>query len=86
LQGLLLAAVFFGIALVFRILGAGAQLSAMVGPASDVVGTGARLLVDIVAACFFIPVLVIHIIAMVKAGQGETWKLPVIGDIAERNA
>jgi uncharacterized membrane protein len=86
LQGLLLAAVFFVVALVFRILGAGARLSAMGGPGSGVVGMGARFLVDLVALVVFIPILVIHIIAMVKAGQGETWKLPVIGDIADRNA
>lgn len=85
-QGLLLAAVSFGIALVFRILGAGARLSAMVGPGGDVAGLGASILIDIVAAVFFIPILVIHIIAMVKAGQGESWKLPVIGDIADRKA
>ena len=86
LQGLLLAAVSFTVALIFRILGAGTQLSAMVGPASGVVGTAANFLIDIVAALFFIAILVIHIIAMVKAGQGGTWKLPVIGDIADRNA
>jgi uncharacterized membrane protein len=85
LQGLLLAAVSFGVALVFRVLGAGARLSSF-GPGSDLVGLGASFLIDIVAALFFIPILVIHIIAMVKAGQGETWKLPVIGNIAERNA
>ena len=86
LQGLLLAAVFFGVALVFRILGAGARLSATAGPGSDVVGLGASLLVDLVALVILIPILIINIIAMVKAGRGETWKLPVIGDIADRNA
>ena len=85
-QGLLLAAVSFAVALVFRILGAGTQLSGMIGPGSGIAGTAANFLIDIVAAVVFIPILVIHIIAMVKASQGETWKLPVIGDIAERNA
>ena len=30
--------------------------------------------------------LVIHIMAMIKASQGQMWKLPVIGDIAEKNS
>ena len=30
--------------------------------------------------------LIIHIVAMLKANQGQMWKLPVIGDIAEKNA
>jgi hypothetical protein len=85
LQGLLLAAVFFGVGLVFRILGAGARFS-MLGPGSNLVGLGARFLVDIFALIVLIPIMVIHIVAIVKAGQGEMWKLPIIGDIAERNA
>ena len=85
-QGLLLAAISFALALVFRILGSGTQLSEMAGPGSGAAGAAANLWIDIVAAVFFIPLLVIHIIAMVKAGQGEVWKLPVIGDIADRNA
>ena len=86
LQGLLLAAVFVGVAFVFRILGAGAGFAAMGGPATGAVATGASFLVDIVAAVFLVPLLVIHIIGMVKAGQGEMWKLPIIGDVADRNA
>lgn len=31
-------------------------------------------------------VMVIWIMLMVKAYQGEKWKLPIIGDIAEKNA
>ena len=86
LQGLMLGGVLLGVSLIFRILGAGARLSAMFGPGSRMVGAGAGLLVDLVALVVFIPILVIHIIAMVKAGQGEVWKLPIIGDIADRNA
>ena len=86
LQGLLLAGVFIGVSFVFRVLGAGAGLSTMFGPGGHLIGAGARFLVDIVALIVLIPILVIHIIAMVKAGQGETWKLPVIGDVAERNS
>src|SRR5678816_3141713 len=76
LQGLLLAAVFFGVGLVFRILGAGARFS-MLGPGSNLVGLGARFLVDIFALIVLIPIMVIHIVAIVKAGQGEMWKLPI---------
>jgi len=35
---------------------------------------------------FYLAVLVIWIMLMVKAYQGEKWKLPIIGDIAEKNA
>jgi uncharacterized membrane protein len=30
--------------------------------------------------------LAVHIMGMVKANQGQMWKLPIIGDIAEKNA
>ena len=85
-QGLFLGAISIIVALIFRILGAGTEVSVMVEPGRGEVGTAPNFLMDIVAAAFLIPLLVIHIIAMVKAGQGETWKLPVIGDIADRKA
>lgn len=34
----------------------------------------------------YLAFLVISIVLMVKAYQGEKWKLPIIGDIAEKNA
>lgn len=50
--------------------------------------------VNIVIAILALPVyfvlwigtIVVWILLMVRAYQGEMWKLPIIGDIAERNA
>ena len=86
IQGLLLAAVSFAVMLIFRLLGAGARLSSYGATGSAAVGFGAALLIDLIALLFLLPLLIVHIVAMVKAGQGEAWKLPVIGDIAERKA
>ena len=44
------------------------------------------VLSPLVFLVFGIGILVIWIMLMVRAYQGEMWKLPVIGNIAERNA
>lgn len=85
LQGLMLFGVGFLIGIVFNILGVGASLGG-VGTGSDVVGAGASALVSLLGFAFGIVMLVLHIVCMVKASQGQMWKLPLIGDIAEKNA
>ena len=47
---------------------------------------GIALLALAIFPLFYLALLVIWIMLMVKAYQGEKWKLPIIGDIAEKNA
>jgi uncharacterized membrane protein len=54
--------------------------------AIPVIGLIFRILIGIFFAILGLGSLVIWIILMVKAYSGEQYKLPVIGDIAERNA
>lgn len=86
LQGLLLFGAVLIVSFVFRMLGVGAEASTWFGTGSRVAGAGAGLLVSLVSLLVAVLFLVIHIVAMVKAAQGEMWKLPIIGDIAEKNA
>jgi uncharacterized membrane protein len=44
------------------------------------------ILSSIVLAIFGFAILAVWIVLMVKAYQGETWKLPVLGDLAEKQA
>jgi uncharacterized membrane protein len=85
LQGLLLFGVNFVIGLIFNILRF-ATGTAVRTTGSDMIafgGTGVLFLLQVLVGIIF---LVIHIIGMIKASQGQWWKLPVIGDIAEKNA
>jgi uncharacterized membrane protein len=86
LQGLLLFAAVLVTSFVFRLLGVGAEATTLVGTGSGVAGAGAGLLVSLASLGVALFFLVLHIIAMIKAAQGEMWKLPIIGDIAEKNA
>jgi uncharacterized membrane protein len=86
LQGLLLFGVTLVVSLIFRALGAGAELTALLGTGSELAGAGAGLLVDLLSFAVMLLLLVIHLVAMVKASQGQTWKIPVIGDIAEKHS
>lgn len=81
LQGLLLFGVGFVIGIVFRILAVGVAVSP-----GDVVQAGGFGLLLLVQMCIGLVFLVLYIIAMIKAYQGQMWKLPIIGDIAEKNA
>jgi uncharacterized membrane protein len=88
LQGLLLWGVYFVISLILnilgRVLGASAALSS-----DDVSGfafAGGSAVIGIISLLALLAFLVIHVIGMVKANQGQMWKLPLIGDIAEKNS
>jgi uncharacterized membrane protein len=85
MQGLLLFGVNFVIGIVFRILqvilGAGAA-----AVDSDVAFGGGSLVLGLLQLVVSVGLLVVHIIGMVKANQGQMWKLPIIGDIAEKNS
>lgn len=41
---------------------------------------------SVVLAVFGLAMLAIWVVLMVKAYQGETWKLPILGDLAEKQA
>lgn len=80
LQSLLLIAVFFVITVVFWILAVAMAVTPVPGATA---GWGILSLVRLVVSLAW---FVVSIIGCVKAYQGEMWKLPVIGDIAEKNA
>jgi uncharacterized membrane protein len=88
LQGLLLWGIYFVVSLVLnilgRVLGAGAAVTS-----DDVSGfafAGGSAIIGLIGLLVGLVFLVIHIMGMVKANQGQMWKLPVIGDIAEKNS
>ena len=85
LQGLLLFGVNFVIGLIFNILRI-AMHTASSTAGSDMIYFGGGGLLGILQICIGFLFLIIHIMAMVKASQGQMWKLPLIGDIAEKNA
>jgi uncharacterized membrane protein len=86
LQGLMLFGVGFVISIIFNVLGVGAQLGTSIGTGSETAGAGAGMLVSLLSFAFGAVMLILHIVSMVKAYQGQMWKIPVIGDIAEKNA
>lgn len=86
MQGLLLFCTVLIVSFIFRMLGVGAETTTLVGTGSTVAGAGAGLLVSLVSLVVALLFLVLHIVAMIKAAQGEIWKLPVIGDVAEKHA
>jgi uncharacterized membrane protein len=85
LQGLLLFGVNVVISILFRVLqmvlGAGAAVAN-----SDLAYGGGSLVLLLLQLVIGIGLLVVHIIGMVKANQGQMWKLPILGDIAEKNS
>jgi uncharacterized membrane protein len=81
LQGLMLFGVNIVVAIVFQILGVGASLTP-----TDFGRAGSGMILFLVEMVIGLALLVLYIIGMVKAYQGEMWKMPVIGDIAEKNA
>jgi uncharacterized membrane protein len=86
LQGLMLLGVALAVTVLFNVLGIGFQLGTQVTTGSEVAGAGAGLLVSLLSWAIGLIILIIHIVAMIKAYQGQMWKLPVIGNIAEKNA
>jgi uncharacterized membrane protein len=82
LQGLLLFALWFVVSILFRVFGIGVSITAP-GDLTRAGGFGILLLIQLAVGVGF---LVLHIMGMVKASQGAWWKIPVIGDIAEKNS
>ena len=87
LQGLLLFGVWVVVWIVFTILGVAFGVSMSVMPdGGGLAEAGGGLVLLLVRMCVGIGLLIVHVLAMVKANSGQMWKLPVIGDIAEKNA
>jgi uncharacterized membrane protein len=86
LQGLIFCGIWIVLSIIFRILGAGAQFSSGFGTGGAAAGAGAGLLVGLLSLVVFLGFLILSIVGMVKAYQGQMWKMPLIGDIAEKNA
>jgi uncharacterized membrane protein len=80
LQSLLLIAAFFAVSLVFWFLTVAMAVTPVPGSTA---GWG---LLSLLRLIFSLGFLVISIIGCIKAYQGQMWKLPIIGDIAEKNA
>jgi uncharacterized membrane protein len=83
MQSLLLVAVAIIVGIVFWILG----LALAVGTpdAGGAVGAGGGILLFLVQLVISGVLLILDIVAMIKAYQGQIWKIPVIGDIADKN-
>ena len=87
LQGLLIFGVWFAIWIVFQVLGFAFGVSMNVMPDSaGLAQAGGALILVMIEGIVCIGLLILHVVAMVKANSGQMWKLPIIGDIAEKNA
>lgn len=86
LQGLLLGGVWIVLWIIYAILGIAMGVSTSMMPGGGgVIQAGGGLLFFLLRLVVGLVLLAIHIVGMVKANQGQMWKLPIIGDIAEKN-
>jgi len=81
-----LAGIWIIVWILFTILQVAFGMSMSMMPGTGVADVGGSLILILIRAVVGIGLLVVHIIAMVKANQGQMWKIPFIGDIAEKNA
>lgn len=86
MQGLMLFIINWVILVIFWFFGAGFSISTQIATGSGAAGAGAGLLIFMLRGLISIIFLVLYIVGCVKAYQGQMWKLPVIGDIAEKNS
>ena len=86
LQGLFLAGVWILLWIIFTILAVAMGVSMSFTPGGNMLSAGGGLLLFLIRLVVGLVLLIIHIVAMLKANQGQMWKLPIIGDIAEKNA
>ena len=85
LQGLLLFGANFVIQIILNILSIATRGAAQ-ATGSGMLALGGGGILGILGMIIGLAFLVIHIMAMIKANQGQMWKLPIIGDIAEKNS
>src|ERR1051325_5830044 len=85
LQGLLLFGANFVIQLLLTILRIATEGAAR-ATGSGMIALGGGAILGLLGLLIWFVFLVLHIIGMIKASQGQFWKLPLIGDIAEKNS
>ncbi|MEW6129436.1 MAG: DUF4870 domain-containing protein [Acidobacteriota bacterium] len=90
LQGLLLWGVYFAIYIIFYVLSIALGMGKAVTTTSDnpfgAAFAGGNLILSLIQMAIVLAIIIVHIIGMIKANQGQMWKLPLIGDIAEKNS
>jgi uncharacterized membrane protein len=89
IQGLLLTVIGIVCWILVRIISLilGVGLSAVPGSGGGSLAyAGGALILLLVQLVVGVGLLIVHIIGMVKANQGVMWKLPIIGDIADKNS
>jgi uncharacterized membrane protein len=79
LQSLLLIGLWIVVYVIFMILGVGVAFT------PDAVGAAGGGLLFIVQLLVWLIFLILVILGMVKAYQGQIWKIPIIGEIADKN-
>jgi uncharacterized membrane protein len=88
LQSLFLIGVGIVVWVLFAILaivfGVGAAATSSAG--ADIAANGLLMILQIIQWIIWLVLLVVHIMCMVKANQMQMWKLPIIGNLAEKNA
>ena len=82
----MLAGVWIAVWILFTILSVAFGLGMSMTPGAGLAQAGGGLILLLIRLVVGVGLLAVHIIAMVKANQGQMWKLPIIGDIAEKNA
>ena len=82
MQSLLLAVTFFAVELVLWI--ASFIIGLILGQISGVLGTLVAFLIGLLAFVVFIGAAIGWIMGMIKAYQGQYFKLPLIGNFAEK--
>jgi len=86
LQGLFLAGVWVVLWVVYFCISIAMGVSTSMMPGGDLARAGGGLLFLLIRLVVAVALLIVHVVAMIKANQGQMWKLPVIGDLAEKNA
>ena len=86
LQGLFLAGVWIVLYVIYFFLAIALGVSASMMPGASMARAGGGFLFLLFRLVVLVVMLAIHITAMVKANSGQMWKLPIIGDLAEKNA
>jgi len=87
MQGLLLFGVGFVIGIIFWILRTALFVGgSTMGDAGALGAAGAGLFLVVIQAVIGLALLIVHIMGCIKAYNNEMWKIPVIGNIAEKNS
>jgi uncharacterized membrane protein len=81
IQSLLLVGIWIVLWVIFMFLGVG-----MAFAPSDAASAAGGGLISLIWFGIIAIYLILCVVGMVKAYQGQIWKIPVIGDIADKNS